>query len=75
MLKKILLAGALLTPLVTFSQSNTAVDHANSNASFQGAKVGHAPEIDGGNAILGLTLLAGLVSLAVRKNKRNKKED
>ena len=71
MLRKILLAGVLLTPLVTFAQSSNAYANANGNASFNRV---HAPEIDGGNAILGLALLGGIITLIARK-KRQDKED
>lgn len=79
MVKKFLLAIVLLTPLVTFAQSSSAFEHANGNASFQpGHTTGnsvHAPEIDGGNAVLGLALLGGIISLMVRKNKQGKKDN
>jgi hypothetical protein len=71
MLRKILLATVLLTPLVTFAQSSSAWTHANGNASF---KQVHAPEIDGGNAVLGLALLGGIISLMVNKKKKHKKD-
>ena len=67
MLKKIFLFTALLTPLITFAQSSSAFEHANSNASFKST---HAPEIDGGNAVIGLALLGGIISLMVRRNKK-----
>ena len=70
MLRKILLAGVLLTPLVTFAQSSSAWANANNNASFKRV---HAPEIDGGNAVLGFALLGGIISLMVRKNKKDNK--
>lgn len=70
MLKRFLVAAVLLTPLVTFAQSSSAFENANVNASFKRV---HAPEIDGGNAILGIALLGGIVSLMVRKSKKNDK--
>jgi LPXTG-motif cell wall-anchored protein len=73
MFKKILLVTLLVTPLATFAQSQSALEHANGNASFN--RVTHAPEIDGGNAIMGLVLLGGIVSLIVRRKRKNKKED
>lgn len=63
MLSKFLVATSLLVPLITFAEPNAnAYEHANSHASFQ-----HAPEIDGANLILGITLLGGIVSLIVRR--------
>lgn len=70
MLKRILVAAVLLTPLVTLAQSSKAFENANDNASFKRV---HAPEIDGGNAALGIALLGGIVSLMVRKNKKRDK--
>lgn len=75
MLRKLLVAAVFLTPLFVSAQSDSAFSHANGNASFQPGNSVHAPEIDGGNAILGLALLGGIVSLMVRKNKKHKKED
>lgn len=63
MQSKFLLTASLLVPLLAFAEPNvSALNHASSNASFQ-----HAPEIDGANLILGITLLGGIVSLIVRR--------
>lgn len=72
MVKKILVGAVLLAPLVTLAQSSSALEHANGNASFNRT---HAPEIDGGNAVLGIALLGGVISLMVRKNKKQKKDE
>jgi hypothetical protein len=72
MLRKFLVAAVFLTPLVAFAQSSSAWENANGNASFKRVP---APEIDGGNAVLGLALLGGIVSLMVRKNKKQKKDE
>ena len=66
MLRNILVSAALLVPLITFAEPNAnANKHANSNASFK-----HAPEIDGANMMLGVTLLGGIVSLIVRHKRK-----
>jgi LPXTG-motif cell wall-anchored protein len=73
MLRNFMLAIALLVPLVTFAEPNAnALNNANP-ASGQGFS--HAPEIDGSNAMLGLVLLGGIVSLVVRRKRKDKKED
>ena len=66
MFKKILFATVVLTPLVTFAAPNeNAYAHANVHASFM-----RAPEIDGGNLVLGLALLGGIISLVARNKKK-----
>jgi hypothetical protein len=66
MFKKILCATFVLTPLVAFAApSENAYAHANEHASFL-----RAPEIDGGNLLLGLALLGGIISLVVRNKKK-----
>ncbi len=70
---RILLGAALLVPLVTFAQSESALRNANEHASFLRAE--QAPEIDGGSAVLGLALLGGIISLVVKKNKQNRRDD
>jgi hypothetical protein len=66
MLRSFLASVVLLAPLITLAEPNAnAYKHANSNASFK-----HAPEIDGSNIILGVTLLGGIVSLIVRRRKK-----
>jgi hypothetical protein len=62
MIRKILLATVLLTPLLTFAQGN---GHAYA---YGHAK--HAPEIDGSNLILGIALLGGILSLTKRRGKK-----
>jgi hypothetical protein len=66
MLKKFLLTTLVLTPLVTLAKPNEhAFEHANGQASFM-----RAPEINGGNLILGFALLGGIVSLVSRNRKK-----
>jgi hypothetical protein len=62
MLRKLLLATVLLTPLVTFAEGR---GHA-----YAWGHVKHAPEIDGSNIVLGIALLGGILSLAKRKGKK-----
>jgi hypothetical protein len=63
MLSKFLVAATLSVPLIAFAEPNAnAFAHANQHASFQ-----HAPEIDGTNVVLGITLLGGIISLIVRR--------
>jgi hypothetical protein len=76
MLRKILVVGSLLVPLITFAQaSGNAGGQGNGNGFGLGngnayGRVDHAPEIDGGNIVLGITLLGGIVSLIVRRRKK-----
>lgn len=66
MLQKAFLCAALLTPLLAFGEpSAKAYEHANGNAAFL-----RAPEIDGSNALLGIVLLGGIISLIARRNKK-----
>lgn len=66
MLKGFLVSTVLLVPLIAFAEPNAnAYAHANPKASFK-----HAPEIDGTNLVLGITLLGGLVSLVVRRKRK-----
>jgi LPXTG-motif cell wall-anchored protein len=60
MLRKILVVSSLLMPLATFAQGN---GHAY-------GRIAHAPEIDGGNMVLGITLLGGIISLVARRRKK-----
>lgn len=64
MLRKLAISTALLVPLFAFAQGN-----GNGNAYAYG-HTKHAPEIDGGNAVLAIALLGGLLSLTRRRDKR-----
>jgi len=76
MLRKFLLASTLLMPLITFAQPNGhAGGNGNGNAFGIGngnayGRVAHAPEIDSGNILLGLTLLGGIASLMIQRKKK-----
>jgi hypothetical protein len=59
MLRKLAVTSALLAPLLVFAQGNgNAYGHSK-----------HAPEIDGGNIVLAIALLGGLLSLTRRRSK------
>ena len=62
MLRKLALTSALLFPLLAFGQGN---GHAYAYGHSK-----HAPEIDGGNIVLAIALLGGLLSLTRRREKR-----
>ena len=62
MLRKLAISTALLVPLFAFAQGN---GHGNAYGHSK-----HAPEIDGGNAVLAIALLGGLLSLTRRRDKR-----
>lgn len=62
MLRKLAISTALLVPLFAFAQGN---GHGNAYGHTK-----HAPEIDGGNAVLAIALLGGLLSLTRRRDKR-----
>ena len=60
MLRKIALTSALLFPLLAYAEGNgNAYGHSK-----------HAPEIDGGNVVLAIALLGGILSLTRRRDKR-----
>jgi uncharacterized protein (TIGR03382 family) len=60
MFRKLAVTSVLLVPLMVFAQGNgNAYGHTK-----------HAPEIDGGNIVLAVALLGGLLSLTRRRNKR-----
>ena len=63
MLRKLAVTSVLLAPLLVFAQGN---GHGNAYGHSK-----HAPEIDGGNVVLAIALLGGLLSLTRRRdNKR-----
>ncbi|MFL6716894.1 MAG: hypothetical protein ACJ8G3_11095 [Burkholderiaceae bacterium] len=64
MLRKIALTSALLVPLLAYAEGN-----GNGNAYAYGHSK-HAPEIDGGNIVLAIALLGGILSLTRRRDKR-----
>ena len=66
MLRKIALTSALLVPLLAYAEGN---GNGNGNAYAYGHSK-HAPEIDGGNIVLAIVLLGGILSLTRRRDKR-----
>lgn len=62
MLRKIALTSALLVPLLAYAEGN---GHAYAYGHSK-----HAPEIDGGNIVLAIALLGGILSLTRRRDKR-----
>jgi LPXTG-motif cell wall-anchored protein len=81
MLKKLLFVTAILVPLATFAEGNERHEvrgeggyehHGGWNWGNHGGgdRSVHAPEIDGSNAVLGLALLGGILTLMVRRKKK-----
>ena len=60
MLRKLAVTSVLLVPLLALAEGR---GHAYGHSK-------HAPEIDGGNVVLALALLGGILSLTRRRNKR-----
>lgn len=58
MFKKLIVLGALVTPLISIA----AVDY--------GGKPPGAPEIDGSYAVLGLALVGGVLSIMKKRHKK-----
>ncbi|SMP49694.1 hypothetical protein [Noviherbaspirillum suwonense] len=64
MLRKLAATSILLAPLLAFGQGN---GHGYGHGNGHGR---HAPEINGGNVVLALALLGGILSLSRRRKNR-----